>query len=281
MTDRYAVIGNPVAHSRSPSIHAAFARQTGEDLVYGRIEAPLAGFAEAVAQFRGEGGRGLNVTLPFKVEAAALATRLTARARKAGAVNTLKFDGDEALGDNTDGAGLVADVTGRLGVAIEGRRVLLIGAGGAAYGVAGPLLDEHPAELCIVNRTAAKARALAALHTRGGAVVAGGLGDVAGRSFDVIVNATAASLAGEPLPVPASVFASASLAYDLVYADLPTAFMRYASERGAARVSDGLGMLVAQAAESFFVWRGVRPRIAPVIAQWRPDAGPAGNVGSR
>ncbi|MGH8802136.1 MAG: shikimate dehydrogenase, partial [Casimicrobiaceae bacterium] len=259
MTDRYAVIGNPVAHSKGPLIHAAFARQTGQDLAYERILAPVTGFVEAVGRFRNAGGRGLNVTIPFKLEACAYATRLTDRACDAGAVNTLRFNGDAVLGDNTDGAGLVADIIGRLGVSLEGRRVLLIGAGGAARGVAGPILDARPALLFIVNRTPAKALALAARHPERGNVIGGPFEDLAGQSFDVVVNATSASLAGETLPLPASAYGPGALAYDLVYADAPTPFMRFASAHGVARVSDGLGMLVAQAAESFLLWRGVRP----------------------
>ena len=273
MTDRYAVIGNPVAHSKGPLIHAAFARQTGQDLTYDRILAPPGGFVEAVRVFRAAGGRGLNVTIPFKIEACAYATRLTDRARDAGAVNTLMFDGDEALGDNTDGAGLVADIASRLGVALAGRRVLLIGAGGAARGVAGPLLDAHPEELFIVNRTPETARALAARHRHRGQVFGGGFDAIGDRSFGVVLNATAASLAGASLPLPVSVYAPGALAYDLVYAGQPTPFMRFASAHGVERVSDGLGMLVAQAAESFLLWRGVRPDPAPVIAELRPAQG--------
>ena len=271
MTDRYAVIGNPIAHSRGPQIHAAFARQTGQDLRYERILAPRGGFAEAVRAFREAGGRGLNVTIPFKLDACAYATRLTARARDAGAVNTLKFDGDAALGDNTDGAGLVADITQRLGVGLAGQRVLLAGAGGAARGVVGPLLDAAPAELVVVNRTAETARALATQHRSRGRVSGGAFADVGGRAFDIVINATAASLAGDSLPLPATVYARCALAYDLVYADQPTPFMRFASEHGAAKVSDGLGMLVAQAAESFLLWRGIRPDPIPVMAELRPD----------
>lgn len=271
MTDRYAVIGNPVLHSRGPQIHAAFALQTGQPLSYERILAPLDGFTRAARAFRDAGGRGLNVTIPFKVEASSYATRLTDRARDAGAVNTLRFDADEALGDNTDGAGLVTDITIRLGVELAGRQVLLAGAGGAARGVAGPLLDADPAELFIVNRTAETARELARRHRSRGRVAGGAFDDVAHRTFDVVINATAASLAGDSLPLAASVFAHCSLAYDLVYADRPTPFMRFASESGATQVSDGLGMLVAQAAESFLLWRGVRPDPLPVMAELRAE----------
>ncbi|MBS0326407.1 MAG: shikimate dehydrogenase [Proteobacteria bacterium] len=271
MTDRYGVIGNPVAHSKGPQIHAAFARQTGQDLRYERILAPLGGFVEAVRAFRATGGRGLNVTLPFKIEACAFAKELTDRARDAGAVNTLSFDdGGGALGDNTDGAGLVADITLRLGVALAGRRVLVAGAGGAARGIVGPLLASHVAELVIVNRSPEAARVLAARHAQHAGVSGGAFGDLDDRGFDVVINATSASLGGNTLPLPAPVFGRCVLAYDLVYADQPTPFMRAASARGAAQVSDGLGMLVAQAAESFLLWRGVRPDPLPVMAELRP-----------
>ena len=269
MTDRYAVIGNPVAHSKSPRIHAAFARQTAQDIDYGAILAPLDGFAAAVAAFRAGGGRGLNVTVPFKLEAHALATGLSERARAAGAVNTLKFEHGNALGDNTDGAGLVADITARLGISLAGKRVLLMGAGGAARGVIRPLLDARPAELAIANRTAAKAVALAREFAPHGPIRGGAYADLAGARFDVIINATSASLVGAVPPLPEDVFAPRSLAYDMVYGDGPTRFLEFAKAKGAARAADGLGMLIAQAAESFAFWRGVRPDTRPVIEMLR------------
>jgi shikimate dehydrogenase len=274
MTDRYAVVGNPVAHSKSPQIHAAFARETGADIEYTRLLAPLDGFRAAVAEFRAGGGRGLNVTLPFKLEAFDLADEVSARAKAARAANFLQFDGSRVRADNTDGAGLVADLTRNLGVALENRRVLLLGAGGAAQGVLLPLLDCHPAILAIANRTVDKALRLAegVRHLPGaGATVVSGLGfaDLAGHHFDVIVNGTSSSLQGEVPPLPAGVFAPGAMAYDMMYGAEPTAFLKYAAAQGAARTADGLGMLVEQAAESFFLWRGVRPKTAPVIEMLR------------
>lgn len=269
MTDRYAVIGNPVAQSKSPRIHAEFARQLGEDLGYEAILAPRDGFAAAVARFRAAGGRGLNVTVPFKLEAFELATERTERAEQAGAVNTLKFEGASAQGDNTDGAGLVGDIERRLRCPIEGKRVLLMGAGGAAQGVALPLLQARPASLAIANRTVAKAWALERRFAPFGQVTAGDYAGLAGRQFDLVVNATSASLVGELPPLPAGLFAPGSLAYDMVYGDAPTRFLVYAREEGAARTADGLGMLLAQAAESFWWWRGVRPDTGPVLQMLR------------
>ena len=276
--DRYAVIGNPIAHSKSPQIHAAFARQTGQELSYEALLAPLDGFAQTVADFRAHGGRGLNVTVPFKLEAFALADRHTARAHAAGAVNTLAFGADGILGDNTDGAGLVRDLSANLNLELAGRRILLLGAGGATRGALLPLLDSRPASLTIANRTVAKADALAALFAaRAGDTVldACGFDALAGRRFDLVINATAASLADELPPLPPGLYAEGALAYDMMYARAPTRFMRAALADGAARVADGLGMLVEQAAESFTLWRGVRPDSAPVLAALRRqlDAG--------
>ena len=270
--DRYAVIGNPIAHSKSPQIHAAFARQTGQELSYEALLAPVDGFAQTVADFRAHGGRGLNVTVPFKLEAFALADRHTARAQAAGAVNTLAFGADGILGDNTDGAGLVRDLSANLNLELAGRRILLLGAGGATRGALLPLLDSRPARLTIANRTVAKADALAALFAaRAGdtALDACGFDALAGRRFDLVINATAASLADELPPLPPGLYAEGALAYDMMYARAPTRFMRAALADGAARVADGLGMLVEQAAESFTLWRGVRPDSAPVLAELR------------
>jgi shikimate dehydrogenase len=268
MPDRYAVIGNPVHHSLSPRIHAAFAQETGQDIEYGIILAPIGGFSAVVERFRTEGGHGLNVTVPFKLDAFALATALTERAQSAGAVNTLKFDGREALGDNTDGAGLVADIA-RLGFPLAGKRILLMGAGGAARGVVLPLLEQKPALLAIANRTVHKAVALAEHWASRGAVCGGGYRDFADGRFDVIINATSASLHGDVPPLADSTFASATLAYDMVYGDRATPFLAAARSRGVAHRADGLGMLIAQAAESFYLWRGVRPDTAPVIEMFR------------
>lgn len=267
MTDIYAVIGNPIAHSKSPEIHARFAGQTGQDIDYRRLLAPLDDFAGTVAAFIAAGGKGANVTVPFKLEAFALATRLTPRAQAAGAVNTLKFDGDAILGDNTDGVGLVADIVRNTGVALAGRRILLLGAGGAARGAILPLLQQAPAELVIANRTAAKALALAQEFAAQGLILACDFADLAG-PFDIVINATAASLAAALPPIPACVFNAACFAYDMMYGKEPTVFMRFAAQHGAT-VRDGLGMLVEQAAESFLLWRGVRPATAPVLAQLR------------
>jgi shikimate dehydrogenase len=262
MTDAYAVFGNPISHSKSPLIHAAFARQTGQDISYSALLAPLDGFREAVAAFRAAGGLGANVTVPFKEQAHALATRHTPRALAAGAVNTLKFEGDGMLGDNTDGAGLVRDLVANLGFALAGKRVLLMGAGGAARGVILPLLEQQPASVFIVNRTAEKAIALARTFAAGSRLSGGGYADLSG-AFDLVINATAASLAGDLPPLPSEVFADDALAYDMMYGK-DTPFLSFARARGAG-TADGLGMLVEQAAEAFCLWRGVRPDTASVM----------------
>jgi shikimate dehydrogenase len=269
MSDRYCVFGNPVAHSKSPAIHALFAAQCGQDLVYEACLAPLDGFPAAVCAFAAAGGRGANVTVPFKEEAFRLCDRLSRRAERAGAVNTLTFAGGEVAGDNTDGAGLVRDIEANLGFPLAGRRILLLGAGGAARGAIAPLLAGRPAELAIANRTAAKARALAAQFADLAAVDAGNYADFAGRSFDAVINATSASLSGEALPLAAGIFAPGSLAYDMMYGKGDTPFLALAREQGAGRIADGLGMLVEQAAEAFFVWRGMRPATAGVLAELR------------
>src|SRR5512139_2763850 len=264
MTDRYAVFGHPIAHSKSPQIHAAFARQTGQDMSYEAILAPLDGFAGSVAAFVSAGGRGANVTVPFKEEAFRLASRLSQRAERAGAVNTLTFESGAILGDNTDGAGLVADLTRNLKRTLAGKRILLLGAGGAARGVIEPLLDQQPAALVIANRTVGRAQELAELFGRG--VTASGF-DNTGAHFDIVINATAASLAGELPPLSPAVFTADTLAYDMMYGR-DTPFLSFARGLGAA-TADGLGMLVEQAAEAFYLWRGVRPDTAPVIASLR------------
>ena len=267
MTDHYAVFGNPIAHSKSPLIHAAFARQTGQDLDYTALLAPVDGFVECVTAFRAGGGLGANVTVPFKQQAHALATRRSARAEAAGSVNTLHFLGAEIFGDNTDGVGLVTDLTRNLGVDVKGRRILLLGAGGAARGVIMPLLALAPAALMIANRTPGRAAELAAHFRDAGPVEGGGYETLAGASYDLVINATAASLAGELPPLPEGIFAADALAYDMMYGR-DTPFLQLARQAG-ARTADGLGMLVEQAAEAFFLWRGVRPETAPVIAMLR------------
>ena len=266
--DRYAVFGNPIAHSRSPAIHARFAALTGQRLIYERILAPVGGFATALDDFIAAGARGANVTLPFKLDACAAATRLTARAEAAGAVNTLSFENGEIIGDNTDGVGLVTDLTSNAGVTLRGKRVLLLGAGGAAQGVILPLLQAGPTELVIANRGAAKAFALATRFAASGPIRACVVEALGGSRFDIVINATAASIAGEVPAIDPTLFDSDSFAYDMMYAAAPTAFMRFAALRGAT-VRDGLGMLVEQAAEAFAVWRGMRPPTPAVLAELR------------
>jgi shikimate dehydrogenase len=270
MTDRYAVIGNPIAHSKSPQIHAAFARQTGQDIEYTRLLAPPDGFRRTVEDFRAAGGRGANVTVPFKLEAFDLADEVSQSAKDAQAANFLDFHGGRIRADNTDGAGLIRDITGNLGFSIAGQRVLLMGAGGAARGALQPLLAQQPAILTIANRAVEKALQLAEAyryHPSAASSVLSGLryDELAGHHFDLLINATSSSLQGELPPLPAGVFADASLAYDMMYGKKLTPFLAFAQFQGAARLADGLGMLVEQAAESFFLWRGVRPETRPVI----------------
>lgn len=262
MADRYAVIGHPVAHSKSPWIHAEFARATGQDVDYGRVEASPGGFAAAVQAFRAAGGKGLNVTLPFKEEAFALCAEASPRACAARVVNTLAFR-EEVFGDNTDGVGLVRDLAQNLDVAMKGCRVLLLGAGGAAQGVVGALLDAGVGALVVANRTVSRARALAA---RFPGVKAQGFEALAD-TFDIVVNATSAGLADAGPPLPPGVLRPGVLAYEMVYGR-DTPFLAAARAAG-ARPSDGLGMLVEQAAESFLVWRGVRPATGPVLERLR------------
>ena len=281
MSDHYAIIGNPVAHSKSPEIHAAFARQTAQPIVYDRIFCETSAFAETVRRFQAEGGKGLNITLPFKHQAFAFATRKSARAELAGAVNTLAFSAagaGDAAGDNTDGAGLTRDISVNLGYPLRGKRVLLLGAGGASFGVAGPLLNEAPRVLVIANRTLSKAQALVqrfAKLSAGCEMSASSyaaLGAFAGIKFDVVINATSAGLSGDMPALPQNLFAPGALAYDMVYGKA-TPFMQFARACGASgvQIADGLGMLVEQAAESFLIWRGVRPETAPVIAALRNE----------
>ena len=267
MTHRFAVIGNPVAHSRSPQIHAAFARQTGEAVEYTRIEAPIDGFAEVAGSFLSGGGEGLSVTVPFKAEALALAAEATARARLAGAANTLAVQRDGSLlADNTDGIGLVRDLTLNLGVDLAGKRVLLLGAGGAARGVVGPLLAESPSALFVANRNGDRSASLASHFGMPGPLGGGGLDEIEG-AWDIVINATSAGLHGDELPLDPDCFAPDALAYEMVYG-VETPFMALARSLGAG-VHDGLGMLVEQAAEQFSLWRGVRPETVPVIAELR------------
>lgn len=274
MPDRYAVIGNPIAHSKSPRIHAAFARQTGQDLEYGRILGDLDDFTGDVRRFFATGGRGLNVTVPFKAQAWSLADERTPRAELAGAVNTLIGLGHARLrGDNTDGVGLVRDLVENHGLRLTGTRILLLGAGGAARGVLLPLLETRPARLIIANRTLAKAVELARLGAAHGVVEARGFDELSGEHCDLIINATAAGLRGESPPIPGSCLAPGGWTYDMLYGDTPTPFCRWGREQGAAQALDGLGMLVEQAAEAFWLWRGVRPETRPVIAALREPTG--------
>lgn len=267
--DRYAVFGNPISHSRSPEIHARFAKQTEQNITYERILAPLDGFAESVRDFIGQGGKGANVTVPFKIEAFQLATHHTERARTAKAVNTLRFDDDVIIGDNTDGVGLVNDILRNYGLSMFGKRVLLLGAGGAAQGVLYPFIGECPTEIVIANRTISKAIALANEFTDNPStkISVSAYADLAG-PFDVIVNATSTGLSGDMPPVPSSIFNANALAVDMVYGKNPTRFLQLAAENG-AEIRDGLGMLVEQAAESFFLWRGVRPKASIVLDELR------------
>ncbi len=264
MPDRYAVVGNPVAHSKSPWIHAQFARATGEDLEYGSIEAPPDGFVRAVEAFRAQGGRGLNVTLPFKAEAFRLCTGPSARAAAAQAVNTLVLDRGKPWGDNTDGVGLVRDLGSNLGRRLAGARVLLMGAGGAAQGVLAPLAEAGAEQIVVANRTLARAQAPAA---RVHGASASSYEALVGQSFDLVVNATSAGLSGDLPPLPRGLFRPGAFAYEMVYGR-DTAFLSMARAAGAG-TSDGLGMLVEQAAESFQIWRGIRPDTGAVLAALR------------
>ncbi|SFD01056.1 shikimate dehydrogenase [Pseudomonas citronellolis] len=267
--DRYCVFGNPIGHSKSPLIHRLFAEQTGQALTYDAQLAPLDDFAGAARGFFAE-GLGANVTVPFKEDAYRLCGELTERARRAGAVNTLKrLDDGRLLGDNTDGAGLTRDLVVNNGVALKGRRVLVLGAGGAVRGILEPFLAEGPAALVVLNRTAAKAEQLAREFADLGPVRAGGF-DLRDEPFDLIVNGTSASLAGELPPIDAALIRPGhTVCYDMMYGKEPTAFNRWAAEHGAARCIDGLGMLVEQAAEAFVLWRGVRPDSRPVLDELR------------
>ncbi|MGH8459094.1 MAG: shikimate dehydrogenase [Nevskiales bacterium] len=270
--DRYAVIGNPVEHSRSPRIHALFARQTRQSLGYEKLLAPLDDFAGTVRRFQDEGGRGANVTLPFKLEALKLCEVLSERARRAGAVNTLTLTPDRQIqGDNTDGAGLLRDLTVNYGLDLDGLRILLLGAGGAVRGTLPSLLEAAPAAIWIANRTPAKALALAADFSGDIPVEACGYFALEGEAFDMIINGTSSGLTGETPPLPGDVLKPGGICYDMLYGDAPTPFLRWAATHGAGVLADGLGMLVEQAAESFLIWRGLRPDTQPVLKQLRAE----------
>ena len=267
-------MGNPVSHSKSPRIHSLFAEQTKQHLKYTAMLVEPGNFPQAVKEFRQQGGKGLNVTVPFKQDAWAIADRRSARAQRAGAVNTLVMEAQDSLfGDNTDGIGLVRDLVHNQGATVAGRRVLLMGAGGAARGILEPLLEQRPKLLVITNRTPAKAVDLARNFCDLGPVEGCGFTALEDQKFDVIINATAAGLKGETPVLPGGVLAVDAWCYDLMYGDHPTAFVSWAQKQGAGRVADGLGMLVEQAAESFFLWRNVQPETRDVIAVLRSEIG--------
>lgn len=272
MTDQYAVMGNPIAHSKSPSIHKQFAEQTGQLLEYSAILVEKNAFLQAVEEFQAKGGKGLNITVPFKEQAWQYVNEHSKRAELAGAVNTIVFKEDgSCMGDNTDGVGLINDIVKNNHGQIAGNHILVLGAGGATRGIVGPLLNEKPAQLVIANRTAEKAVLLAEDFLPQGNVRGCGLDQIGDQKFDVIINATAASLQGEVPALPDNIYAADGWCYDLMYSAEPTAFMQWSKQQGAMVMLDGLGMLVEQAAESFYLWRGVRPDTAPVLASLRAE----------
>jgi shikimate dehydrogenase len=264
--DEYGVIGHPVSHSRSPFIHGIFAQQTGQNMIYRLHDVSPENLPTFVLDFWRRGGKGLNVTVPHKIGASGMVRAMSERATRAGAVNTLLMDEDGITGDNTDGAGLVRDLTVNLKVALAGARILLVGSGGAARGVVGPLLDESPELIAIAGRSAAGAAALARQFAALGPVQGYGLDAIASGAFDIVINATSAGLGGEAPAIPASVLTHSTFCYDLSYAKAGTAFLQWARDKGAKRSAQGWGMLVEQAAESFELWRGVRPSTAGVLA---------------
>ena len=271
MTDQYAVFGNPIEHSRSPQIHSTFAEQTGQDINYVSTLVEPEQFQAAASHFFDNGGKGLNITVPFKQDAFSFADAFTERARRAGAVNTLIHQDDgKILGDNTDGIGLVRDISNNLGWAIGGKKILLVGAGGAVMGVLEPLLQQRPALIVIANRTISKAQKLASEFADLGNIQGCGFEELADSGhFDLIINGSSASLAGEIAPLPDSVLTANTQGYDMMYGAEPTPFMRWMNDHGAQQTADGLGMLVEQAAEAFALWRGVRPETAGVIQSIR------------
>lgn len=270
MSDQYAVFGNPITHSKSPLIHAEFAAQTGQAMIYTKQLVQLGGFKEAAQAFFAGGGKGLNVTVPFKQDAFSFASRLTDRAKLAGAVNTLaRQENGEILGDTTDGIGLVRDVTVNRHWQIRGKRVLILGAGGAVRGVLEPLLAQQPQHVVIANRTVDKALQLCKDFAEKGYLCGCGFDMLPGQQFDLVINGTSAGLGGELPPLPDDLLAADAKAYDMLYGDKPTAFMTWAQQHGADEVADGLGMLVEQAAASFEIWRGCRPETAAVIEKLR------------
>lgn len=269
MTDLYAVFGNPINHSKSPNIHRQFAEQTGQDMHYTKQLVNEGEFEKTVQEFFGQGGKGLNITVPFKLNAFEFAQKRTARAERAGAVNTLaQLSDGTILGDNTDGIGMIHDMH-NLGWELEGKRVLILGAGGAVRGILQPLLEENPAQVIIANRTQSKAEELAKNFHDLGDVQAKSFEQLDGEVFDLVINGTSASMQGELPPLPDNLLAENACCYDMMYGAEPTIFLRWAKERGAAQLADGLGMLIGQAAEAFYVWRQIRPEVVPVITAMR------------
>jgi len=268
--DRYAVMGNPVAHSKSPQIHKAFAEQTRQNMIYRALRVTTGGLVRALGDFERQGGKGVNITIPFKEQACGLVDKLAPCADRAGAVNTITFNEDGSRsGDNTDGVGLIRDMVGNQGVEIAGKRILILGAGGAVRGIMQPLLEQHPDSVVICNRTVDKARDLARYFGSSGNVSACGYAALPGAKYDLVINGTSASLNNQLPPLPEDLFSERAWAYDMMYSDRETIFCIWALTHGASHAADGLGMLVEQAAESFFIWRGVRPQTQPVIAMLR------------
>ncbi len=274
---RYAVMGNPIQHSKSPRIHSLFAQQTGQNIEYSAIQVDPGGLEQAIGNFQASGGKGLNITVPFKRTAWELMDGLSDRARLAGAVNTILFRNGSSYGDNTDGVGLIRDLCDNHDITLRDRHILLLGAGGAARGVLGPLLDKQPARLIIANRTPHKAEYLADDFGRYGEVHGCGFPALEGQQFHLVINATAASLAGELPPLPDNLLHGDACCYDMMYGAEPTPFLRWAERHGATKTADGLGMLVEQAAESFFLWRNTRPNTVPVIDTLRNEMIPQNN----
>jgi shikimate dehydrogenase len=270
--DRYAVFGNPIKHSKSPQIHALFAEQTQQQLNYRAHKVEEGRFDAVAKSFFENGGKGLNITVPFKLDAFSFADQLSERAQYAGALNTLALRDDGSIfGDNTDGIGLLRDIRDNLNWNIAGKRVLILGAGGAVRGILEPLMSESPAQLLIANRTASKAEQLAKAFTALGTIEACGFNELTEQPFDLIINGTSAGLTGELPPLPDQLLSEEGCCYDLMYGNSPSQFMRWGAEHAAWAVADGLGMLVEQAAESFYLWRGVRPETGLVIKQLREE----------